>query len=80
MSGKKKTKLAEKADRFDLYQRSVQHADHEIEFFDQAFRDEYGRKPRSLREDFCGTFAVCCEWVKSDRDRTAVGVDLCDET
>ena len=80
MAVKKKWKLAEKADRFDLYQRSVQHADHEIEFFEQAFRDEYGRNPTSLREDFCGTFAVCCEWVKTGRDRYAIGVDLCEET
>ena len=28
-----------------------------------------------LREDFCGTFAVCCEWAKGE-GRTALGVDL----
>lgn len=77
---KRKRKMAETADRFDLYQQSVQHPDHEVEFFEQAFREEYGRKPLTLREDFCGTFAVCCEWVKSHKKRTAVGVDLCPET
>lgn len=76
---KKKT-LAEKADKFLCYQLSVQSPDHEIEFFDQAYRDAFGKKAYSLREDFCGTFAVCCEWVKSNRKRTAVGIDLCPET
>lgn len=72
--------LAERADRFDCYQKSVQSPDHEIEFFEQAYREAFGRKPYTLREDFCGTFAVCCSWVKSGSKRTAIGVDLCPET
>ncbi|MGB7323777.1 MAG: hypothetical protein WBD31_02825 [Rubripirellula sp.] len=68
--------LAAAADKFDCYQRSVQVPDHEVDFFDKAFREAYKSKPTSLREDFCGTFAVCCEWVKSGPRRTAVGVDL----
>ena len=81
---KKKSKsgkltLAEKADKFTCYQKSVQTPEHEVEFFEQAYRDANGRKkPMSLREDFCGTFAVCCEWVASHRQRTALGVDLCE--
>ncbi|TWU00988.1 class I SAM-dependent methyltransferase [Stieleria varia] len=71
---------ADSADKFDLYQKSVQTPDHEVGFFEQAFRDVYRRKPYTLREDFCGTFAVCCEWVKSNAKRTALGVDLCGET
>lgn len=72
--------MATTADKFDCYQKSVQSPDHEVEFFEQAFREAYGKKPYSLREDFCGTFAVCCRWVKSATRRTAVGVDLCKET
>tara|TARA_R110002049_G_scaffold4601_4_gene31802 strand:- start:19825 stop:20658 length:834 start_codon:yes stop_codon:yes gene_type:complete len=72
--------MADKADKFKCYQKSVQTPEHEVEFFEQAYRDFYRRKPNSLREDFCGTFAVCCEWVKSSARRTALGVDLCDET
>lgn len=72
--------LAAKADKFDCYQQSVQEPEHEIDFFNQAYRDAYNRKPRVLREDFCGTFSVCCEWVKSDEERSAWGVDLCAET
>jgi SAM-dependent methyltransferase len=29
-----------------------------------------------LREDFCGTAAVSCEWVKRNKGNIAVGVDL----
>jgi len=75
-----KTTMAQCADKFDLYQKSVQTPEHEVEFFDQAFRDAYRRKPLTLREDFCGTFAVCCDWVASNPRRTAIGIDLCSET
>ncbi len=80
--GKKNRKpsLAERADKFECYQKSVQSPDHEIEFFELAYRDVFDRKPRSLREDFCGTFAICCSWVKSNSKRKATGVDLCPET
>ena len=76
----KKRTQAEKADKFLCYQKSVQSPDHEVDFFEKAYKDAFGKKPYSLREDFCGTFAVCCEWVKSNPKRTAVGVDLCAET
>ena len=34
----------------------------------------------TLREDFCGTFAVSCEWARSDKNRQAIGLDICPET
>ena len=72
--------MAETADRHDCYQQSVQAPEHEIEFFEQAYRETFRRMPISLREDFCGTFAICCEWVKTKPRRTAIGVDLCANT
>lgn len=66
---------AQLADKYDLYQRSVQEPEHEVAFFDRVYRSLYKRSPSVLREDFCGTFAVCCEWAKK-RGRTAIGVDL----
>lgn len=54
--------------------------DHEVRFFEQAYREARGQSPTSLREDFCGTFAVSCQWVKSDQRRTAIAVDICEET
>ena len=71
-----KQTLAEKADKYACYLKSVQSPEHEIEFFEQAYRDAHRRKPISLREDFCGTFSICCEWVASDSQRTAIAVDL----
>lgn len=74
---KKQRFTAKTADKYTLYQLSVQEPEHEVEFFDRVYREcsRSKKAPKVLREDFCGTFAVCCEWVKK-RGRTAVGVDL----
>ena len=53
---KQRRSMAEKADKYKCYLKSVQSPEHEVEFFDQAFKDEFRRKPTTLREDFCGTF------------------------
>ncbi len=78
--GGRKPTLAERADKFVCYQKSVQTPSHEVEFFEQAYREAYRSKPYTLREDFCGTFAVCCRWVASHVRRTAIAVDLCGDT
>ena len=41
-----------------------------------TFRQLRGRKPALVREDFCGTANVCCEWVRRDKKLEAIGVDL----
>lgn len=68
--------LAAQADRYELYGLSVQEPEHEIEFFDRVYEEIFQARPVVLREDFCGTFAVCCEWVKAGENRRALGVDL----
>lgn len=68
--------MAAAADKYDLYVRSVQSPDVEVAFFDRAYRSRFGRRPLVLREDFCGTAAVCYEWVRSNSGRRAIGVDL----
>lgn len=73
---KSRPTLAEQADRYELYGLSVQEPEHEIEFFDRVYDEMFHRQPVVLREDFCGTFAVCCQWVKTGESRRAVGVDL----
>lgn len=75
---KKKTSLsmAETADRHKLYELSVQCAEAEIDFVDDTFKKLRGRRARLLREDFCGTANVCCEWVKRRKFNRAIGVDL----
>jgi hypothetical protein len=68
--------MAEKADVHELYEQSVQAVDVEVEFLTGTFRALRGREPLSLREDFCGTASLACEWVRSNPRRHAIGVDV----
>jgi SAM-dependent methyltransferase len=68
--------MAETSDPFALYLRAVQAPDVDVAFFERVYRAQHGAAPRVLREDFCGTAAVACEWVRRGRDREAWGVDL----
>lgn len=72
----RKLTQAERADRHKLYQKSVQDTGFEFEFVDATFKRLRGRTAHRLREDFCGTAAMCCEWVQQRRDNHALGVDL----
>ena len=67
---------AERADRHKLYELSVQYAASEIEFMDDTFEKLRGRRAKILREDFCGTANVCCEWVSQRKSNLAIGVDI----
>jgi hypothetical protein len=67
---------AKNADMHWLYEQSVQNPEVEVDFIEQVFKKEYHRKPTFLREDFCGTALLCCQWVKANVDNTALGVDL----
>ena len=73
---KKKQSLAQLADRHELYELAVQCAESEVDFVSATFKKLKGRKARLLREDFCGTANVCCEWVGRDKKNRAIGVDL----
>jgi SAM-dependent methyltransferase len=72
----KPLKMAKTADRYQLYLQSVQAPDVDAAFFAKVYKKEFGHGAKILREDFCGTFAVCCEWVKRGDDMVAYGVDL----
>lgn len=67
---------AERADPQLLYERSVQEPEADIEFAIDVFRKAFGRRPHLLREDFCGSAALCRDWVLEHRDNIAWGVDL----
>jgi len=78
---KKKKKTTSKfsaktADKHDLYQRSVQDAATEVYFINRAYKSKRGQAPLTLREDFCGTALLCGAWVKSSKERSAVGIDI----
>lgn len=66
---------ARNADKYELYEKSVQDPDFEVRFIEQAF-SQVGRRPLTLREDFCGSALLCARWVESAPDRQATGVDL----
>jgi len=72
----KKRMTAKTSDKHFLYQESVQNPPEEVRFINRVFKKEYGRKPRLLREDFCGTAYLCSQWVKGRMKNSAVGIDL----
>lgn len=65
-------------DKYFYYKASVQSPNEDCEFLEQVYRDVHGKKAKAkvMREDFCGTFANCCAWVKRHPSHTAHGVDL----
>jgi len=68
--------MAEQADTHDLYEKSVQNVENEIEFLQETFQSLAGRPAYLFREDFCGTASAACQWVRQGPDYQAVGVDI----
>ena len=75
-SAKAHVLTARTADKHFLYENSVQNTASAIETIDDIYRKERRRRPKSLREDFCGTAKLCADWVKEENTRMAVGVDF----
>jgi hypothetical protein len=67
---------AKSADRHELYEKSVQDTGFEVEFLDKVWRKHRGRLARTLREDFCGTFAASAAWVRARKANRAIALDL----
>lgn len=67
---------ARTADKHVLYEEAVQAPEAEVDFMTRVYRARHRRGPVRLREDFCGTAANSCEWVKRGRGHEAIGVDL----
>lgn len=63
-------------DKYAYYKESVQNPEGDVEFYLETYQALKKKKPKTLREDFCGTFAISCEWVKLGKDFEAYGVDL----
>ena len=62
--------------KYELYEAAVQDPDNEVELFESVYQDAYHRIPHVMREDFCGTFANSCAWVKRDSKHRAIGIDF----
>ena len=73
--GKWRTR-AQSADKYELYEKSVQQPKEDAALVARIYKQHYSREARTLREDFCGTAAFACEWVKRNADNCAWAVDL----
>jgi SAM-dependent methyltransferase len=73
---RKTTKKFAKVDRHFLYEAAVQDVDFDLTFFQRIYRQLRGNTFRLLREDFCGTARLSCEWVRRKPERRAWAVDL----
>lgn len=67
---------AKKADKYALYQRAVQSAEQDIDFLYETYRGLHGKKPKHLREDFCGTCLLSAYWVKLGKSFTTESYDI----
>ncbi|WP_417335494.1 class I SAM-dependent methyltransferase [Halobacteriovorax marinus] len=63
-------------DKYKLYEASVQNHETDIDFINKEYKRYFKRKPLTLREDFGGTAAMACDWVRQSSDHKAWGVDL----
>ena len=59
-----------------LYEASVQGVETDLDFAARIFKNKRNRRPNDLREDFCGTAALACEWVRRSPLHRAWGVDI----
>ncbi len=74
--GKKSGSQLPDFDKYFYYQKSVQSPENDVIYLRDAYKELKGTNPTTLREDFCGTFLICCEWAKMHGDHQAIGVDL----
>jgi hypothetical protein len=62
--------------KYKLYEDSVQCHESDIEFMNEEFKKHRGKDPLILREDFGGTGAMACDWVKQGPKHEAYAIDL----
>ena len=73
---KPNAKKVKPINKYLYYENSVQTPEEHVRIFDHMFHEQRGRTAISLREDFCGTFLISNEWVKSHPERVSMGLDL----
>ena len=62
--------------KYRLYEESVQNYEADIDFINAEFKRHRGESPLTLREDFGGTAAMACAWVKQSSAHRAWAIDL----
>lgn len=68
--------MSEIFDKYYYYTKSVQSAENDVEFFNDFYKETRKTEAITFREDFCGGFLICCEWVKLGDKKKAIGLDL----
>lgn len=64
-------------DKYAFYSQAVQSPEEDVKFYRRVYKElRKGKLPSVLREDFSGTGAICCEWVKLDKSHRSCGLDL----
>ncbi len=64
------------ADKYQLYQWSVQSPDNDVAWFARVYKRRRGQQALHLREDFCGTGVLAATWVARGPQYTADGYDI----
>lgn len=64
------------ADKYVLYQMSVNSPETDGEFLRKAYGYESTGEPRHFREDFCGTASLAAWWIAQGKEFTAEGYDI----
>ncbi len=62
--------------KYKFYEEAVQSHDNDIDFINTTYKKIVGEKPLTFREDFGGTAAMACDWVKQSEKHEAWGIDL----
>ncbi|HLE10448.1 MAG: hypothetical protein A2504_16045 [Bdellovibrionales bacterium RIFOXYD12_FULL_39_22] len=62
--------------KYQLYETSVQCHSADILFINREFKQAYDKAPLSLREDFCGTAIMACDWVCQSQEHLAFAIDI----
>ena len=63
-------------DKYRFYEEAVQNPEGEVETLQDLYFSIRKKKAKVLREDFCGTGAIMCNWVKQGDDYLSIGIDL----
>ncbi len=69
-------RTAKNSDPRELYELAVQGTESDCAFVDRVYSQLRGRKPHSLREDFCASAQMVRDWTKWRKANTAIGVDI----
>lgn len=74
-----KKRLADKPkglEKLYLYQAAVQCPEADLDFIEKTYKKRNGRPLRHIREDFCGSAQLACQWAGRGEGRTVLGLDL----